>query len=181
MGLALRSSRVFGGQMHKDDFSAENSNPQINSLYNSREKSLRRNTLGTMSGATLIAFLTRLLCPACWPAYAGLLSSMGLGFLLKTAWLLPLTTVTLVFVLGSLAFRANRRRGYGPFMLGLLGAGALLVGQFVCSLGTAMSEWGIDGGALLLVAASVWNGWPRKRKGVETGECPSCSSEILGA
>ncbi len=26
----------------------------------------------------VVAFLTRLLCPACWPAHAGLLSSMGL-------------------------------------------------------------------------------------------------------
>ena len=140
-----------------------------------------RSSLGTMSGATLLAFLTRLLCPACWPAYAGLLSSMGLGFLLKTTWLLPLTTVTLMFVVGSLAFRARARWGYGPFILGMLGSGALLAGQFIFSLGTAMSEWDIDGGALLLVLASVWNGWPRKRKSMETGECPSCPSEILGA
>jgi len=143
-------------------------------------KGFWRSSLGAISGATLLAFLTRLLCPACWPAYAGLLSSMGLGFLLKTAWLLPLTTVTLVFVIGALAFRANRRRGYGPFMLGLLGSSALLAGQFVFTSGVVMSEWGIDGGALLLIVASLWNGWPCKRKGMETGECPSCPSEILG-
>ncbi|MDQ6959162.1 MAG: hypothetical protein Q9M24_08655 [Mariprofundaceae bacterium] len=147
----------------------------------SRQKSSWRDSLGTLSGATLLAFLTRLLCPACWPAYAGLLTSMGLGFLLKTIWLLPLTMITLVFVIGSLAFRARARRGYGPFILGLLGSGALLGGQFVFTSGTAISEWGIDGGAVLLVAASVWNGWPRKRKDMETDECPSCSSEILGA
>lgn len=140
-----------------------------------------RSSLGAMSGATLLAFLTRLLCPACWPVYAGLLSSMGLGFLLKTAWLLPLTMITLAFVIGSLAFRARARRGYGPFILGLLGSGALLAGQFVLTSNTAMSEWGIDGGAVLLVAASVWNGWPRKRQDMKTDECPSCSSETAGA
>jgi len=139
-----------------------------------------RNPLGAMSGATLLAFLTRLLCPACWPAYAGLLSSMGLGFLLRTAWLLPLTMITLVFVMASLAFRARTRRGYGPFILGMPGSGALLIGQFVFTSETAMSEWGIDGGAVLLVAASIWNGWPRKRKGMETDECPSCSSRATG-
>jgi len=150
---------------------------------NSRVKSSWRNALGAMSGATLLAFLTRLLCPACWPAYAGLLSSMGLGFLLKTTWLLPLTMITLVFVIGSLAFRARARRGYGPLILGLLGSGALLIGQFVFTSGTAISEWGIDGGAVLLVAASIWNGWPRKgkRNGMEIDECPSCSSETAGA
>lgn len=133
--------------------------------------------LGTLSGATLLVFLPRLLCPACWPAYAGLMSSMGLGFLLKTRWLLPLTMITLVFVLASLAFRARARRGYGPFMLGLLGSGALLGGYFVFPPGTAISVWGVDGGAALLVAASIWNGWPRKRQGVETGDCPLCLSE----
>ncbi len=155
--------------------------PNVGASGSSRTKRSWRNPLGAMSGATLLAFLTRLLCPACWPAYAGLLSSMGLGFLLKTTWLLPLTMITLVFVMASLAFRARARRGYGPFMLGLPGASALLIGQFVFISGTAMSGWGIDGGAILLVAASVWNGWPRKRKSMETDECPSCSSETTGA
>lgn len=155
--------------------------PDGESPSGSRPKSSWRNSLGTLSGATLLAFLPRLLCPACWPAYAGLMSSMGLGFLLKTTWLLPLTMITLVFVLASLAFRARARRGYGPFILGLLGSGALLGGYFVFSSGTAISVWGIDGGAALLVAASIWNGWPRKRKDMETDECPSCSPETAGA
>jgi len=106
---------------------------------------------------------------------------MGLGFLLQIKWLLPLTMITLMFVLVSLAFRARARRGYGPFMLGLLGSGALLGGYFVFPSGAAISVWGIDGGAAFLVMASIWNGWPRKRKDIETDECPSCSSEILGA
>lgn len=38
-----------------------------------------------------VSFLPKLACPACWPAYAGLLSSVGLGFLIKTAYLLSLT------------------------------------------------------------------------------------------
>jgi len=146
-----------------------------------REERSWRNPLGTLSGATLLAFLTRLLCPVCWPLYAGLLSSMGLGFLLKTTWLLPLTMITLMFVVASLAFRARTRRGYGPLILGLLGSGALLVGQFVFTSDAAMSEWGIDGGAVLLVAASIWNEWPRKRQGMKTDDCPSCSSETAGA
>jgi|GEM_PF-2330127 len=29
-------------------------------------------------------------CPACWPAYAGVLSALGLGFLLESAYLLPM-------------------------------------------------------------------------------------------
>jgi len=146
-----------------------------------REERSWRNPLGTLSGATLLTFLTRLLCPACWPLYAGLMSSMGLGFLLKTTWLLPLTMITLTFVVASLAFRARTRRGYGPLILGLLGSGALLAGQFIFTSGSAMSEWGIDGGTVLLVTASVWNGCPHKRKAMKTDECPSCSPETAEA
>jgi len=109
------------------------------------------------------------------------MSSMGLGFLLKTTWLLPLTLITLAFVLMSLAFRAKARSGYGPFILGLLGSIALLGGYFVFTSGTAISVWGIDGGAALMVVASIWNGWPRKRNDIKTNECPSCPSEILEA
>jgi len=167
--------------MHKEYFLQGNFTSNARIFVSDPAKHSWQSSLGAMSGATLIAFLTRLLCPACWPAYAGLLSSMGLGFLLKTVWLLPLTMITLVFVIGSLAFRATERRGYGPFFLGLLGSSTLFVGQFIFSLGTAMSEWGIDGGAVLLVAASVWNGWPRKRKGVGEDACLSCSPETAGA
>ncbi len=30
-------------------------------------------------------------CPLCWPIYAGLMSFVGLGFLLETKYLLPLS------------------------------------------------------------------------------------------
>lgn len=165
--------------MHKGTVHSFIGKPAPNgaTLDERRSKSSWRNSLGTLSGATLLVFLPRLLCPTCWPAYAGVMGSMGLGFLLKTTWLLPLTMATLVFVLASLAFRAKARRGYGPFMLGLIGSGALLGGYFGFTSGTTISVWSIDGGAALLVAASVWNGWPHKRKGLETITCPSCSSE----
>jgi len=147
-----------------------------------------QSSLGTISGATLLAFFTRLLCPSCWPMYAGILSSMGLGFLMQKVWLMPLTIITLLFVIVSLGYRANSRRGFKPFILGMLGAVALLSGQFIFSdisiekdlfNWVLISKWSIDAGAILLIAASVWNGWPRKRTGVD--KCPSCSPETAGA
>ncbi len=149
-------------------------------------KPVWRNVLGTLSGATLLAFLTRLLCPACWPMYAGILSSMGLGFLMQKAWLMPLTVITLLFVISSLAYRANTRRGLAPFVLGIFGATALLSGQFIfpsLATGTGLfegviiSKWSIDAGAIILITASIWNGWPRKKQAEERGECLSCSAE----
>ncbi len=44
---------------------------------------------------TLISFLPVGLCPACWPVYTGLLSSLGLGFLFQDSYLAPLTVAFL--------------------------------------------------------------------------------------
>ena len=92
------------------------------------------------------------------PAYAGLISSMGLAFLLQTAYLLPLTIVVLLAGVAALGFRATKRRGYGPFVMGLIAASLLLVGKFVLNF-NPMTFCGIG----LLIVASVWNSWPIKQ------------------
>lgn len=105
-----------------------------------------------------ISVLPKLACPACWPAYAGLLSSVGLGFLISAKYLLPLPAAFLVLVLAALVFRARHRRGYGPFLIGVIAAFGVLVGKFVWSSHTIVySTVG------LLVIASLWNSWPRDR------------------
>lgn len=125
-----------------------------------------RSSLATLPGIAF-AFLPKLACPACWPAYAGLLSVLGLGVLLDTAYLFPLTAVFLVLAVGALAFHARTRRGYGPFAVGLGAATVVLVGKFAFDSNTAMY-----GGIGLLVAASVWNAWPQRK--AEAGSCPKC-------
>ena len=135
-------------------------------LATTRSSSGWRSFLATVPGIAF-AFLPKLACPACWPAYAGLLSSVGLGFLLDTAYLFPLTAVFLVLAVGALPSRARTRRGYGPFGVGLAAAIVVLVGKFVFDSNIAMY-----GGIGMLIAASVWNAWPQ-RKG-EVGSCSKC-------
>lgn len=106
-----------------------------------------------------ISMLPKIICPVCWPAYAGLLSSVGLGFLISTRYLFPLTAVFLALALGALALRAGRRHGYGPFVLGLVAAIGVLLAKFV--LGSDSIVYGSLG---LLVAASLWNSWPGHRR-----------------
>lgn len=89
------------------------------------------------------------------PAYAGLLGSMGLAFVLQTVYLLPITVVALVVVLSALGFRATRRRGFRPLVLGIVAASVLLIGKFAINVEVATYV-----GAVLLVLASVWNSWP---------------------
>src|SRR5258708_37706804 len=77
-----------------------------------------------------VSLLPKLVCSLCWPAYAGLLSSVGLGFLISAAYLLPLTAGLLVLGLAAMAFRARGRHGYGPFFLGLVAAAGVPLCKF---------------------------------------------------
>ncbi len=113
-----------------------------------------------------ISLLPKLACPACWPAYAGLLSAVGLGFLIHTTYLLPLTVMFLIMAVGALGWQAGDRRGFGPFVLGLLAATVVIVGKFSFDFNSAMY-----GGIALLVAASLWNSWPKRSTSTS---CPAC-------
>ena len=115
------------------------------------------------------AFLPKVACPACWPAYAGFLSSVGLGFLIDTTYLLPLTAAFLALAVGALAYRAKRRRGYLPFLVGVAAAAIVLVGKF-----TFESDPAMYAGLAILIGASVWNTWPRQR---HVPTCPACAGE----
>ena len=123
-----------------------------------------RSSLATLPGIGL-AFLPKIACPACWPAYAGVLTSLGLGFLLDVRWLLPLTAAFLLIAVVALGFRARRRRGFGPFFVGIGAAAIVLGGKFGFESDRAMYA-----GLGLLVAASIWNTWPR----LATPACPAC-------
>lgn len=112
-----------------------------------------------------IALMPKVVCPLCWPAYAGILSAAGLTFLMEDRWLLPISAIFLLAALAALAWRAGSRRGYGPLGLGAVSAGTILVGKFALD-----STVTVYVGIAALVLACVWNAWPRRT--VE----PSCSA-----
>lgn len=114
-----------------------------------------------------VAMLPKLACPACWPAYAGLLSSVGLGFLIQTTYLFPLMVAFLVVAVGALGLRSRSRHGLGPFVVGLISAIVVIFGKFLFDSNPAMY-----GGIALLIGASVWNAWP---KGKKSPPCPACA------
>lgn len=105
-------------------------------------------------GASL---LPKLMCPLCWPAYAGIVSSLGLGFLVGSPYLLPVAAAFLAVSTGALTFRAHQRHGYAPFWTGSAGALLVLAGKFRFESVAATYA-----GITLLVAASIWNIWPRR-------------------
>ena len=118
-------------------------------------------------GAALLPVGT---CPACWPAYAGILGPLGLGFLLESRYLLPVTIVLLGLALFSLAFRPRTRQGYGPLVLGVASVCFVLVFKFAY-----VFDQLVYAGLFGLVAASAWNAWPKRSSA--TGSCPKCVQE----
>jgi len=120
----------------------------------------------TIAGAIAVALVPK--CPACWSAYAGLSSLLGLQVALDERYLLPLTSALLALAGAALWLQARRGRGYGPWLLACGAAGATLAGKFALE-NDALMYAGI--GSLLL--ASLWSscrwGWLRARAQPQPG------------
>jgi len=109
-------------------------------------------------------------CPACWPAYAAVLGAVGLGPMLYAPDRAPVVGVLLLLAVVGLAWGARRRRGYGPAMLGALAMGVIGVGKFVF-----LSDLAGFSGMGLLLAATLWNAWPRGAVKATRDAGPSCA------
>jgi hypothetical protein len=114
------------------------------------------------------AVLPSVTCPACWPAYAGVLSSLGIGVVLTGPYFLIAVGALLGITLFALGFRCRSRRGFGPLAMGAVASVVILVAKFA---GTDGAETYAAAGAL--IAASVWNNWPRRadRESTAGGTC----------
>lgn len=117
--------------------------------------------LGPLLAAVAIALLPK--CPACWSAYAGLSSLLGLSFVVEARYLLPLSAASLGVFVGALTVRAPRGRRYVSCLLGTLMGAGVLFGKFVIEsdLLTIASLLGV---VLLALpgrsrAASKWRLW----------------------
>jgi len=108
--------------------------------------------------AILIAMAPQVFCPACWPAYAGILSSLGIGFVNYTPYLLPATITLLLVALTAFAYGANKRRGYGPLIAGFVSSVLIVVGKFYLEMDMVLYS-----GAIVLMSASIWNAWPLEK------------------
>src|SRR5438309_6553404 len=69
-----------------------------------------------------VSLLVAAKCPACWLAYAGLLTMPGVAWLVGEPSLMLITVGLLGIALASLAYRAKDRRGYRPLALGIVAA-----------------------------------------------------------
>ncbi len=113
------------------------------------------------------ALLLKVTCPACWPAYAGVLSTLGLGFVNYTPYVLPLTAIFFALALAPLGYQAKRRRHFTPLLVSLLAALLVIVGKFAF-----ISDLAVYAGIILFVGASLWNSWPQRTS--KGDSCPTC-------
>lgn len=145
--------------------------PSLASIQNALRRSFdpgkRPDWESGLSALPAIGFslLPKLTCPLCWPAYAALLSALGLGFVDYTPYLFQLTAVFLAFTLVLLGAGAKHRRGYGPLLLGAAASAVVLTGKFAYDSNVALYF-----GVALLVGASPWNAWPKRSS---TSNCPA--------
>jgi len=112
------------------------------------------------------ALLPKLTCPLCLPAYAALLSALGLEFFDYTPYLLPLTLAFLAVALGALALHARRTGHWIALMTGVAAAAIVLLGKFTFELG-----WLNTVGIGLLVIAILIS---MRRKTSPMFPCPAC-------
>jgi hypothetical protein len=114
----------------------------------------------------VVSLLPTLTCPLCWPGYAALLSSFGLGFLASETYLLPLTGAFLALALLALGLQ-GRKKGYGPLVVAVVSAAIILPGKFVIG-SNAMTYVG----AGILALASIWSLLPAPSS---APACPTCA------
>ncbi len=117
--------------------------------------------------AIITAMLPQVFCPVCWPAYTGLLSTMGIGFVNYTPYVLPVTIMFLLVSLLAFAYKANKRQGYGPLIIGMAGSTLIVVGKFVLEIDPVLYL-----GIVVLLSGSLWNAWPSSRE--HNAECAIC-------
>ena len=102
--------------------------------------------------AAVLPLLPSATCPVCLAAYAGVLSSLGLGFLLNDQVQRPLILVFLGITIASVAWAAKQYRRFSPFLLVLSGSVAIVAARIVWNV-----SWVVYLGVAFLIAGAVWN------------------------
>ena len=107
--------------------------------------------------ALVLAVLPSFSCPACIAAYAGLLSSAGLGFVLYEPVLQPMISVVLLTNLAALVWTARSHRSLGPLIIAAAGTLGVAGGRLFADVPLALYA-----GAGALFVAAAWNLWLKR-------------------
>lgn len=114
----------------------------------------RRSWLDTLVTipAAVLPLLPSFSCPVCIAAYAGLLSSLGLGIVLKDSVQRPAIVFFLTVTVGTVAWTSRQHRIVWPLLAVLTGSLAVIAGRLVWSIPPVVYV-----GVAALVVGAVWN------------------------
>ncbi len=107
-------------------------------------------TIPSLFISILVAFFPK--CPICWAAYMSMFGSLGLAKVPYLGWLYPVLLTFLGLHLWLL-FKKVPQKGYGPFLLSLLGVLFFLVERIWFS----NTEVLLYTGMALILSGSLWN------------------------
>lgn len=107
-------------------------------------------TIPSLLISVLVAFFPK--CPICWAAYMSLFGSLGLAKVPYMGWLYPILLTFLGLHLWLL-FKKVPQKGYGPFLLSLLGVVFFLVERIWFSNVEVLLYTGMA----LILSGSLWN------------------------
>ena len=110
----------------------------------------------TVPGAVL-PLLPSFTCPVCIAAYAGVLSTLGLGLVLTERVLAPLIVVFLFVGIVSVARTTRSHRRPGPLLMIVAGSGAVIAGRLLWNVPAVLYV-----GIVLVFASSLWNLWLKR-------------------
>ena len=107
----------------------------------------------------MLPLLPSFACPACIPAYTGLLAALGVGVVLTERVLAPLIVVFLALGVLSVAWATRGHRRPGPLLMTVGGSLAVVLGRLVWNVAPVLYT-----GVALLIGASLWNLWLKRRQ-----------------
>ena len=128
------------------------------------------NKSGWLGGATsLLASAVTLVCPACIPALASLLASLGIGLAAKEQFIRPLLVGLLALAIASFAWSAKLHRHWWVVVAGFIGGALVYIGRYYLGFDELwMNQAATWAGTGVLIGTALVN--LRLKR-----DCPSCA------
>lgn len=130
------------------------------------------NKSGWLGGVTsLLASAVALVCPACIPAFASLLASLGIGLAAKEQFIRPLLVGLLALAVASFAWSAKLHRHWWVVATGIVGGVLVYLGRYYLGFGELwMNQAATWLGTGVLIGTALVN--LRLKRG-----CPQCAKD----
>lgn len=128
------------------------------------------NKLGWLGGVTtLLASAVALICPACIPAFASLLASLGVGLAASEQFIRPLLIALLAAAVATFSWSAKLHRHWWIVATGIAGGALVYLGRYYVGFGALwMNQIALWTGTGVLIGTSLINLWLKR-------SCPSCA------